>query len=323
VTDAAGEFEPCSDVDYSTVEIGNHDPVSDPGGPYQASAGSCISLDATGSFDPDPGDTITYAWDLDGDGEFDDCYGANCEFCVGPDIGEVYDICLKVEDSFGEYDIDCTTVEVVPNQPPIADAGSDQTVEQTSYEGAEVMLDGSGSTDDGQLEPLSYFWISAIGNATGVSPTMTFPLGTTTVMLVVFDGQFYDSDTVDIQIVDTTSPEVACVETANPHGNNVPGGKNEDGFFELVAIDICDPDPDIFVVDTGSGVVFGPFASGTKIKYTEAPGGKPSIKEMGSDNGQAGAIDWHIKGKGDAAVYAVDASGNMAYMMCYVPPPPK
>ena len=118
VTDAAGEFDPCSDIDYSTVDIGNHAPTSDPDGPYTASPESCVTLKGTGSSDPDPGDTITYAWDLDNDGEFDDCLEAECEFCVGPDIGMVYDICLKVTDSFGEYDLACTTVEIVPNLPP-------------------------------------------------------------------------------------------------------------------------------------------------------------------------------------------------------------
>jgi PKD repeat protein len=31
-----------------------------------------VNFDGTGSSDPDPGDAITYAWDLDGDGAFDD-----------------------------------------------------------------------------------------------------------------------------------------------------------------------------------------------------------------------------------------------------------
>lgn len=134
---------------------------------------------------------------------------------------------------------------------------------------------------------------------------------------------------------DLTPPEVECLETVNPHGDNVPpagkttppgpkGGQNEDGFYQLTALDEVDPDPQIFVEDTGSGTVFGPFASGTKIKYTEAKGAPPSQKKIGSGKGQAGAVDWHITGNGDAAVYAVDASGNEASpVSCLVPPPPK
>ena len=135
--------------------------------------------------------------------------------------------------------------------------------------------------------------------------------------------------------VDSTPPEVDCIETVNPHGNNVPGsgktkpngrkgGQNEDGFYELIAADDVDPDPDVYVVDTGSETVFGPFSSGTRIKYTEAPGATPAQKKMGSANGQAGAITWHIIGNGDACVSAVDSSGNEAdCVSCLVPPPPK
>jgi large repetitive protein len=118
VTDAEGEFDACSDIDYSTVEIGNHAPVSDPNGPYLASPGSTITLDGTGSYDPDPEDTITYAWDLDNNGEFDDSTDTNPTLTVGSVIGTVYNICLKVTDSFGETNVKCTTVTISPNLPP-------------------------------------------------------------------------------------------------------------------------------------------------------------------------------------------------------------
>ena len=85
-----------------------------------------------------------------------------------------------------------------------------------------------------------------------------------------------------------------------------------------------DPDPQIYVLDSGSGTIFGPFASGTTIKYTEAPGATPTQKKIGSDKGNSNAIDWHITGNGDAYIYAVDASGNTSSdAACLVPPPPK
>lgn len=130
--------------------------------------------------------------------------------------------------------------------------------------------------------------------------------------------------------VDTTPPEAACEETTNPHGKTTPPagqkspGQNEDGFYVLHADDAFDPDPQIFVVDTGSGHVFGPFPDGTKIKYTQAPGAQPKQRKMGSTNGRAGAVDWHLTGSGDAEVFAVDGSGNESERIsCKVPPPPK
>jgi hypothetical protein len=137
--------------------------------------------------------------------------------------------------------------------------------------------------------------------------------------------------------VDTTPPEALCYPTANPHGDQEPvapgkggQGQNQDGFYEMSGSDDVWP-PDtlgLFVTDTESGTVFGPFAVGTRIKYVEANGATPSISPMGGNNGKGGGlaidVDWKIVGNGDAAVTAVDGSGNVGGpVFCLVPPPPK
>ncbi|RLG30404.1 hypothetical protein DRO03_04530 [Methanosarcinales archaeon] len=111
------------------------------------------------------------------------------------------------------YDL---TVEVVGpgNQPPVADAGHDQAI-WTSDPSASVTLNGSGSTDDGLIQPLNYTWTWSSGSAIGVSPTVTLPAGITTVTLTVFDGEFYDTDTVVIRI---NPPAAAPVPTLTPIG---------------------------------------------------------------------------------------------------------
>ena len=134
-----------------------------------------------------------------------------------------------------------------------------------------------------------------------------------------------------------------CVETVNPAGKNVPpagsttlpgpkGGQNEDGFYELL-IEGPVPGAQIYVVDKGSDNIFGTaddtvypaappapgFPNGTKIKYTEANGITPPDIKPGP-----GAIDFRIKGQGDAVVFAVDAADNVSDPVdCKVPPPPK
>jgi PKD repeat protein len=192
VTDAAGEFEACSDVDYTTIEIGNHSPVSDPNGPYSASPLTTIYLNGSASYDPDPGDSITLEWDLDNDGEFDDHTGVKPVFTTGPTIGMLYDICLRVTDSYGEYDITCTTITVVPNQPPVADPNG-------PYLGPlEVCFDGTSSSDpDG--DALSYSWEFGDENTgAGETPCHTYAeAGIYDVCLIVNDG------TVDSQEVCT------------------------------------------------------------------------------------------------------------------------
>ena len=101
------------------------------------------------------------------------------------------------------------------NQPPVADAGPDQYIETTGPGDVSVTLDGSGSTDDGQIQPLTYAWTwAAGGSTTGVSPTITLPVGLTTVTLTVFDGQYYDTDTVDIRV---RNP-LAAVPAVSPIG---------------------------------------------------------------------------------------------------------
>ena len=146
----------------------------------------------------------------------------------------------------------------------------------------------------------------------------------------VIRGCFTNGQGVDVcdqatkDWVDTTAPVVRCSPTTNPSGNNVPpagtnpsSGQNPDGFYVLTATDAVDPNPRIFVRDSATSFVAGPYASGTKIKLVQAPGANPNVK-LG-----VGAIDWKITLKGDALVSAVDASGNTSTVTCRVPPPPK
>lgn len=163
-----------------------------------------------------------------------------------------------------------------------------------------------------------------------ISASLAAPQGETVNCTVEFlvDGELLDgfTQTVTIHINDVTAPTADCVEGTNPHGKNVPKATNQnpDGFYELLAEDNVDPSPAIWVYDSGSGTIFGPYEPGTTIKYTEANGASPSEKKIGSANGQAGAVTVHITGTGDAFVFATDASGNVSERVaCLVPPPPK
>lgn len=140
--------------------------------------------------------------------------------------------------------------------------------------------------------------------------------------------------TLEVVIPDIVPPEVWSVETANPAGKKIPpagsttlpgpkGGMNEDGFYQLFAKDNKDPNPLIYVTDLNITKVFGPFTSGTVVKFTEAKGAVPSCKKIGSSVGQAGYVSWHITLPTDAVVVAVDQSGNWSWEIQYVPPLPK
>jgi len=147
-----------------------------------------------------------------------------------------------------------------------------------------------------------------------------------------------ECDTVTKDWVDTIPPVAQCVATENPNGKNEPTapgegdqGQNQDGFYELLAednlVEDCAP-LQLFITDMGSGTVFGPFAVGTKMKYIEDPYAMPEISPMGGNNGSGKGkskdVDWQIKGIGDAALIAVDQSGNVSDpVYCLVPPPPQ
>jgi HYR domain len=200
------------------------------------------------------------------------------------------------------------TVDVAVNDvtPPVVTVES-KTVEATGPDGATVSYDASAVDNvDGPLTPTcappsgSVF---ALG-ATGVTCEATDAAGNTGV----------GSGT--ITVVDTTPPTVGCPESSNP-GGHVPRSHNPDGFYRADASDVVDGSPDVFVRDTGSGTVFGPFEPGQRIKYTEN-GAVPSQKSLGNSD------ILHLTGNGDAEVYAVDFTGNQSEpVACLVPPAPK
>ncbi|HSA34693.1 MAG TPA: hypothetical protein P5077_13290, partial [bacterium] len=84
--------------------------------------GQGLTLDGSGSFDPDTacGDAIvTYAWDLDHDDIFDDCFGELCVISDAQSVafgwheGNTYAIALKVTDSTGKVsNVSETTIKV-------------------------------------------------------------------------------------------------------------------------------------------------------------------------------------------------------------------
>jgi len=91
-----------------------------------------------------------------------------------------------------------------PNQPPIADAGLDQTITDKDKDGSEqVTLDGSVSRDpDGTI--VSFIWSEGgLEIATGKNPTVTLSTGTHSITLTVADdGGSTDNDTVTIKVLE-------------------------------------------------------------------------------------------------------------------------
>ena len=103
------------------------------------------------------------------------------------------------------------------NQPPLANAGADQTVECTSPAGAQVTLNGLASTDaDNNIA--YYIWRhdsevgALVGNASA-SPAQKTPqgFGQKKYFLRVVDTNLTaDTASVNVNVVDTTPPVISC-----------------------------------------------------------------------------------------------------------------
>jgi glucose/arabinose dehydrogenase len=88
--------------------------------PTSGNAPLTVNFDGSGSSDPDPGSTLSYAWDLDGDGQFDDATTVLTTFTYTSSGSHV--ATLKVTDNGGMSDTDSVTILVnsTSNTPPSA-----------------------------------------------------------------------------------------------------------------------------------------------------------------------------------------------------------
>jgi glucose/arabinose dehydrogenase len=82
--------------------------------PQSGSAPLNVQFDASGSTDPDAGDTLAYEWDLDGDGQYDDSTSVNPTRTYTS--AAVVDVGLRVTDQ--DAASDTTTVTVTVGTPP-------------------------------------------------------------------------------------------------------------------------------------------------------------------------------------------------------------
>ncbi len=219
------------DVTVTAVDA-NRAPVADAGSNRTTEVGKKVTLDGTGSWDPD-GDPLTYAWSWSArpSGSSAQLYNStSAKPYFTPDVEGSYVVKLIVNDGVRGSSPDYVTVTAnTANGAPSADAGPNQSVD----EGDLVTLDGSGSYDpDG--DPLTYSWsfqsrpsgsTATFSNSHAVSPTFTADVaGEYSLRLIVSDGQLTDTDYVTIT---ATSP-VSLTGTWS--------GPDEDGFIWTLAL---------------------------------------------------------------------------------------
>jgi glucose/arabinose dehydrogenase len=134
--------------DQNPVAVATADPTSGP-------APLSVTFDGTGSYDPDAGDSLSYAWDLDGDGQYDDATTAQPTFDY--EVGGVYEAGLQVSD--GRGGVGTTSVEItVGNSPPspVIDAPDGSL---TWVVGQPISFSGHATDpEDGELPATALTW---------------------------------------------------------------------------------------------------------------------------------------------------------------------
>ncbi len=171
-------------------------PIANAGTDQTVHVGSLVSLDGSGSSDPEGNVPLTYAWNImskpDGSAiTLPEPGVVNPKFT--PDLPGNYVIELIVTNSTGAVSVSASVTIRATNAAPVADAGPDQAVTVID---STIQLNGSKSYDsDG--DPITYQWsfssIPAGSAAVLSSPTSSMPSfvadvhGTYTVLLIVSD----------------------------------------------------------------------------------------------------------------------------------------
>ncbi|HEY4095852.1 MAG TPA: PKD domain-containing protein [Baekduia sp.] len=247
-----------SESDTFTTLRTNAAPTASAGGPYSANEGASVTLNAGGSHDPD-NDALTYAWDVDGDGAYDDATGVSPTLTAaqlatiglgdGPDSASVR---VQVKDPTHGAVTSAATTLTITNVLPSATLGNDGPV----AEGADATISFTGATDPSSADQTAGFRYSFdlnndgtydvgngtyAGSSTSASATLhTGDDGTYTVHAAIIDkdGGVRQATT---NVVVTNAPPTATF------GNDGPVDEGSDAHVSFTGA--TDPSP----ADTAAG----------------------------------------------------------------------
>jgi glucose/arabinose dehydrogenase/PKD repeat protein len=123
--------------------------------PSSGSAPLTVNFNGSSSSDPNPGDPIAFAWDLDNDGQFDDGTGATAVFTYA--TAGVFTARLRVTDSGGLTDVKSATI-TTSGAPPAAAIQSPAATLAWSV-GQTISFSGSATDpEDGILAAARLSW---------------------------------------------------------------------------------------------------------------------------------------------------------------------
>ncbi|MFO0868696.1 MAG: SBBP repeat-containing protein [Pirellulales bacterium] len=193
--------------DLFVVQLYNPGPVASAGGPYVVPEGSSTELTAAGSTDPSH-DIVSYTWDLDDDGQYDDATGITATFQQPQGS---YPVRVRIEDTDGAVSTASSTVTVT-NLPPVIASAGDVTVSEGQTATA------SGTWSDPGLDDVALS--ASVGSVTRhADGTWTWSYATT-------DGP---EDTQEVTITATDSDGATSSTTFQLTVDNVAATISSDG----------------------------------------------------------------------------------------------
>ena len=199
-SDGTGNSQP--DEVLLTVNSVNHAPTAEAGADVDVQAGTLVTLDGSGSTDPD-NDAISYSWTQVSGPQVQLANATNVKPSFTASATGTYVFGLSVADAKVSSTPDTVTVRVLKqNTAPVADAGDDQNTKV----GTMVNLD-AGASYDPDADAITYAWSQTGGASvemTGANmaratftPTVS---GVLEFKVTVSDGQAQAEDTIKVTV---------------------------------------------------------------------------------------------------------------------------
>jgi VCBS repeat-containing protein len=265
-----------SDHDPQVVRLTiNASPTVDAGGPYSINEGQSVAVSATGT---DPGDTLTYAWDLDNNGSFETS-GQNATFsAAGLNGPSSYTIKVQVTDLGGLTAVDEATVNV-QNTAPIAVNDSYSVNEDTPLT---VTAPGVLANDSDVIDSLTAVVASSPAHG-------TLTLNANGSFTYTPNSNYNGSDSFTYKANDGTDDSMAATVSITVNAvNDAPTvavaaggmcGANSNGTMYLAVSDLDNPSGDLTLSASSSdtqlvpnaNIVFGGSGANRTVSITAVP----------------------------------------------------
>ncbi len=280
--------------------------------PEQGEIPLTVEFDASESSDPD-GEIVSYEWDLDGDGKFDDAEGVTAEYTY--DQAGTYEVSLRVTDNNGEYNV--ATTEIVAGGADVTAVISSEDEEY--YAGVSYSFSAADSTSiNGDIE--KYTWDFGDGSKDETTRTAKHTYEEAGSYLITLEVEDETGETgttkVEIEVLGPSEEPVAVIVT-DPEADETTGVVEGEVPLEVIFDASNSTDADDNIVDyewdfDGDGEVDD---TGDKVTYTYQDTGAyiasvTVIDADGNEDTETVAIDVESQSL-DAAITVSPSSGEV------------